>query len=120
MILRLDPEPLIDCSFHAEANVRELPGLGIGSWSCSNLRIARPRELLDGNDDFILTIITSGNVNASQRGREIELGPGEAVLMSSAEAGNMAVPSSPTRFIGLRLPRKALASPGSNAEGMAM
>ena len=120
MIVRLDPEPLIDGAFHAEANVRELPGLGIGSWSCSNLRIARPRELLDGTDDLVLTIITSGNVNASQRGREIALGPGEAVLMSSAEAGNMAVPSSPARFVGLRLPRKALAPLVSNPDDVLM
>jgi hypothetical protein len=120
MIVKLDPEPLVEGEFHAEANVRELSGLGIGSWACSNLRIARSRELLDGNDDFILTIITNGNVNASQRGRETEPGPGEAVLMSSAEAGTMAVPSSPARFIGLRLPRKALASLGSNPEDMLM
>src|SRR5437868_1085795 len=114
MVVKLDPEPLIDGAFHAEAALRELPGLGTGSWSCTNLKIARPRELLDGNDDFILTIITSGNVNASQRGRQIDLGPGEAVLMSSAEAGNMAVPSSPARFVGLRLPRKALVPLVSN------
>lgn len=75
--------------FHAEANMRELPGLGIGSWACSNLRIARPRELLDGNDNLILTIITSGNTRASRRGRDIELSPGQAVLQSSAEAANM-------------------------------
>jgi len=67
------------------------------------------RELLDGNDDLVLTIITSGNTRASQRGRDIELGPGQAVLQSSAEAGNMVVPVSPSRFVGLRLPRKAVA-----------
>ncbi|WP_461319997.1 hypothetical protein [Bradyrhizobium elkanii] len=37
MIVKLDPEPLSAGAFHAEANVRELPGLGIGSWACSNL-----------------------------------------------------------------------------------
>ena len=110
MIVKLDPEPLTDGAFHAEANVRELPGLGIGSWACSNLKITRPRELLDGTDDLVLTIITSGNTRASQRGRDIELSPGQAVLQSSAEVGNMAVPVAPSRFFGLRLPRKALAS----------
>ncbi|WP_410469684.1 hypothetical protein [Bradyrhizobium sp. 33ap4] len=55
------------------------------SWACSNLKIARPRELFDGNDDLVLTIITSGNARASQRGRDIELGTGQAVLESSAE-----------------------------------
>jgi AraC-like DNA-binding protein len=104
--------------FHAEANMRELPGLGIGSWACSNLRIARPRELLDGNDNLILTIITSGNTRASRRGRDIELSPGQAVLQSSAEAANMVVPLSPSRFVGLRLPRKALASLVRDPEDM--
>ncbi|WP_044587752.1 AraC family transcriptional regulator [Bradyrhizobium sp. LTSPM299] len=118
MVVKLDPEPLTDGAFHAEANMRELPGLGIGSWACSNLRIARPRELLDGNDDLILTIITSGNTRASQRGQDIELSPGQAVLQSSAEAANMVVPSSPSRFVGLRLPRKALASLVRDPEDM--
>ncbi len=120
MIVKLDTEPLIEGAFHAEATVRELPGLGTGSWACTNLRIARPRELLDGNDDFILTIITSGSMNASQRGREIKLGPGEAVLMSGGEAGNLAIPLLPTRFIGLRLPRKALAPLVSNPDNVLM
>jgi AraC-like DNA-binding protein len=118
MIVKLDPEPLDDGAFHAEANVRELSGLGIGSWACSNLKIARPRELLDGTDDLVLTIITSGNVRASQRGRDILLGPGQAVLQSSAEAGDMVVPVSPSRFVGLRLPRKALASLVRDPEDM--
>jgi AraC-like DNA-binding protein len=101
--------------------VRELPGLGIGSWACSNLRIARPRTLLhDGKDDFVLTMITSGHVSASQRGREIELGPGQAVLMTAAEACDMVATPSPSRFFGLRLPRKSLTSLGSDPEDMMM
>ncbi|WP_407166558.1 AraC family transcriptional regulator [Bradyrhizobium sp. ORS 111] len=121
MMVGLDPEPLTDGAFHAEANIRELPGLGIGSWTCSNLRIARPRALLhDGKDDFVLTIITSGQVRASQRGREIDLAPGQAVLMSAAEAGEMAGSPSPSRFFGLRLPRKALAALGSSPQDMTM
>jgi AraC-like DNA-binding protein len=121
MIVKLDPEPLTDGAFHAEANVRELPGLGIGSWACSNLRIARPRALLhDGKDDFVLTMITSGHVIASQRSREIELGPGQAVLMTTAEAGDMVATPSPSRFFGLRLPRKALTALGSDPEEMMM
>ncbi|QPF83620.1 AraC family transcriptional regulator [Bradyrhizobium genosp. L] len=120
MIVKLDTEPLGDGGFHAEANVRELAGLGMGSWACSNLKIARPRELLDGTDDLVLTIITSGNTRASQRGRDIELGPGEAVLQSSAEAGNMIVPAAPSRFFGLRLPRKALAPLVRDPEDMLM
>ncbi|MFB9266877.1 AraC family transcriptional regulator [Bradyrhizobium erythrophlei] len=120
MIVKLDPEPLVDGAFHAEANVRELPGLGVGSWTCANLRIARPRELLDGTDDLVLTIATSGIMNAVQRGRELKLNPGEGVLMSSAEAGNMSVPLSPTRFMGLRLPRKALAPLVADPENMLM
>jgi AraC-like DNA-binding protein len=121
MVVKLDPEPLIEGAFHAEARLRELPGLGTGSWACTNLRVVRPRELLDGTDDLVLTIATSGSMSASQRRRELKLGPGEAVLMSSAEVGSMAVlPQFPTRFIGLRLPRKALAPLVSNPEDMLM
>jgi AraC-like DNA-binding protein len=120
MIVKLDTEPLTDGAFHAEGSVRELPGLGTGSWACANVRIARPRELLDGTDDLVLTIATSGGINASQRRRELKLNPGEAVLMSSGEAGTMAISPLPTRFIGLRLPRKALAPLVSHPENMLM
>jgi AraC-like DNA-binding protein len=120
MVVKLDPEPVVDGEFHAEASLRELPGLGIGSWACTSVRAVRPRELLDGTDDLVLTIATSGSMKASQCGREIKLGPGEAVLMSSAEVGDVAVPSSSARFVGLRLPRKTLASQVSNPENMLM
>jgi AraC-like DNA-binding protein len=120
MMVKLDPGPLADAAFHADANGRELPGLGICSWTCGNLRIARRREWLDGSDDLVLTIITSGIMHASQRGRELKLGPGEAVLMSAAEAGDVSVPSSAARFFGLRLPRKAVASLVSNPEDTMM
>ncbi len=117
MMVKLDPEPLAAGAYHAAANVRELPGLGICSWACSNLRIARPRSLLDGSDDLLLTIITSGKARASQRGREVALHAGQAVLMSCAETGDIAVPTTSGRFLALRLPRTAL---GSNIEDTMM
>jgi AraC-like DNA-binding protein len=110
MIVKLDPEPLTDDPFHCEASVRALPGLGIGSWTVANLRVGRPRELLlDGCDDLLMMIATSGIRIVSQRGREVPLHAGEALLMSSAETATVAYPS-PSRLISLRLPRKVLAA----------
>ena len=107
MIVKLDPAPLINSPYYSEAIVRALPGLGIGSWTFANLRVNRPRELLDGCDDLLMVIATSGDRVVSHRGREQTLGAGDAVLMATAETATITYPSL-SRLISLRLPRKAL------------
>lgn len=107
MIVKLDPAPLIDSPYYSEAIVRALPGLGIGSWTFANLRVDRSRELLDGCDDLLMVIATSGERLVSHRGREQILGAGDAVLMATPETATMIYPSL-SHLISLRVPRKAL------------
>ncbi|WP_426437526.1 helix-turn-helix domain-containing protein [Bradyrhizobium genosp. P] len=117
--MRLDPAPLADDPYHCETTVRSLSGLAIGHSAFAGLRIARPRELLDGVDDLTLVIATSGDLLVSQMGREITLGAGDALLTSSAEVGHITYPS-PSRIITLRVPRKALAALVRNPEDLLM
>ena len=88
-LVKLDPEPLTEDSYHCETTLRAWPGLSIGHSAFAGLRIGRPLELLDGVDDLGLVLGISGNLRVSQVGREIALGAGDALLTSSAEVGSI-------------------------------
>src|SRR5580704_7812870 len=84
MALRIDMEPAEDALFEASLVTRALPGLQLLLAETSALRVTRSREFLsDGNDDLVLVVNRSGPVIATARQRELMLGAGEAVLMSS-------------------------------------
>jgi AraC-like DNA-binding protein len=106
-VVQLDTDRLSDGAFHAEATIRALPGLSVGSWALRNLRAAVTRELLDGSDDLILGISCGGAPIISHRSREATGDTGDAILMSSAEPRQSIYPSL-VRFLTLRLPRKTL------------
>jgi AraC-like DNA-binding protein len=86
-VLKVDIEPADDASFEAVVTSRTLPGLQVISGMLTAARIVRTRELIeDGNDDLSLVVNRTGNVSVSGRGREVELGENDAVLLSCAEA----------------------------------
>ncbi len=118
-VVQLDTRPLSNGPFHAEAVVRALPGLWLGSWAFGNLRAAVTRELLDGSDDLILGIARSGAPVISHRSREARGDTGDAVLMSTAEPRESIYPSL-VRFLSLRLQRKALTPLVPNPEDALM
>jgi AraC-like DNA-binding protein len=118
-VVRLDTAPLSDGPFQAEAVVRSLPGLWLGSWAFGNLRAAVTRELLDGSDDLILGIARNGAPIVSHRSREATGDTGDAILMSTAEPRESLYPSL-VRFLSLRLPRKALTPLVSSPEDALM
>jgi AraC-like DNA-binding protein len=106
-MLRLEIEPQSDTPFHADFALRVLPGVGIVSSASSLLRVGRTRELLaDSDDNLILQIASTGGV-ASQLGREVDVGPGDAVLLSAADIGHFTYASAP-EILAVSLPRAAL------------
>lgn len=108
-IVRLDFEPLQDWPLHIDSSLRQLPGLGIMSGEISGIRSTRTSELLaDGNHDLRLAVNVSGAATFSQRGREVALAVGDAILVSMAEPGAVAR-SSPGQHIGLQIPFNILA-----------
>ncbi|CAN5123166.1 AraC family transcriptional regulator [soil metagenome] len=108
-MMRMDMEPLSDAPFHCTANIWMLPGLAVSSIVTSPNRLTRGRDLLaDGNDDFILAIPMAGGAAISQRGRDVVLGRGDALLMSSALPSASEVPSA-SNFLSLAIPAAILA-----------
>jgi AraC-like DNA-binding protein len=72
----------IEATFTAYA----LPDAQLLAGKVSGARIIRTRELVvDGDDSLALVVNRSGAVRISARGRELLLGPGEAVLTSAED-----------------------------------
>ena len=102
-------EPLSSEPIHCRMTVRRLPGLSLVSAVNSPLRFSRTTALLaDGHDDFGLHLNSMG-ATVHQRGREIDCGPGDAVVVTSAEAGTTLAPSR-SHFLCLNIGRAALSS----------
>jgi len=107
-IVRVDIEPLEKRPFFVDASIQSLPDLGFMAAAMSEFRLARPAELVgDGNSDLRLVVNISGSEVVSQAGREVTLGPGDAVLVSMAETGGIVRPA-PGRRVGFNIPRHVL------------
>ena len=106
-IVRLEPLP--DCSLHAQITKWVLPGAGILAGALSGLRQVATRHTGGDSDDVFLGINLAGTSTATQRGREVAVRDGEAILLTHA-AGDFAISRpTPAHFLGLRVPRNALA-----------
>jgi AraC-like DNA-binding protein len=118
-VVRLDIEPISDRPLDSEVYLRVLPGLSLMSGTISDHRVARTRELItDANDDLRLEVRCTGGESIVQGGREVVLGRGDATLVSCAEL--MTAVQSRGRFLGLHLPRAALAALVPNVEDAAI
>jgi AraC-like DNA-binding protein len=106
-VLRLDIEALSE-PFHATATLRALPGLRTFGSTSSAVRFDRARSFtVDGDDSLGLVINLTGGRSLAQRGREVALGAGDAVLLLHAEPA--ALTCTEGSHLGLVLPRAALA-----------
>jgi AraC-like DNA-binding protein len=111
--------PLSDGPFRVEMTVHQLGLSGNCSDTHAGACIARvavmvggtarrtPELLSDGNDDAILHIHETGRRTVSQLGREATAGPGAGLLLSNADTSTTVVPG-PSRFAGIRVPRKPM------------
>jgi AraC-like DNA-binding protein len=119
-VVRVDIEPLHDRPFHVDARLYGLPGVGIMSAQMSEFRLARsPALVADGNDDLRLAVNTSGAETVVQRGRELALGAGDAILVSMAETGSI-LRSSPGQRFGFNIPLNVLAPLVTDVEDAAV
>ena len=90
---------------------RSMPGLRILTASYAGVRheSVPAKTGQQGGDDLYLCIILTGTSLASRLAREVVLGDGDAVLMTSEEAAWTFTSPSSVNAAGLRLPRSALA-----------
>jgi AraC-like DNA-binding protein len=105
----LDMEPLPDQPFRMEAVQHVLPGLNVAEVVNSAMRVRRTRGLVaDGDDGLVLAIPLAGAETFVQRGRDVTVADGEAVLLSNADIFEGVSPAG-KRFLGLWLVRPSLA-----------
>ncbi len=87
-VVRMDVEPLGEDAFRSVSEIRLFPDLKM--WSCfvTAAEVRRTRSLAaNGDDSLVLAIIRSGRTVVSQKGKDIALSQGSAVLWSSEAAG---------------------------------
>lgn len=63
------------------------------------------------NDDLAFNISITGGRLVQQRGREVSVRPGEAILTTAADPGVVVIPA-PSRLISLRIPRLVISTRG--------
>ena len=107
-VLRVVIEPLSDVPFRAEATLRALPGMRTIAWAGSPVHNRRTAALTaDGDANIGLFVNLGSRATASQRGRDVTLRPGDAVLIGHDPS--VVIPS-PVGFLGVIVPHAALAS----------
>jgi hypothetical protein len=107
-MFRCEFEPLTQDGFHGRLAMRAAPGLRLATVEHSPMRVHRTRALIaDGDDDLSLQITATGTIG-TQRGREIRIGAGEAVLSSNGDSGIFISPAPDSRCTVLALSRRDL------------
>jgi AraC-like DNA-binding protein len=117
-MLHVDIRPLSEVPFQAEAILRPLTGLRMLSLRGSPMHLQRAQANLADSDESIGMIVNFNASKISQRGRNVVLGPGEAVALLHAEPA--AVTYSSGSHLALVLPRDALASRVKDIDSVTM
>lgn len=97
---------------HVRADITQwvLPGLGILAGTLGGLRQqVKPRGPNGDDDSLFVGVNVSGSSTTHQRDRELTLHGGEAFIAMRGTSGFAIVRPGLVRFIGLRLPRAAVA-----------
>jgi AraC-like DNA-binding protein len=106
-VCQLDIAPLPAARFRSDSTIYALPGLGVLCGSCTGVRLSHTRELI-ADDELSFMTGAMETWTASQLGRNPMLGPGDGVLMTNAEVGEMVLPTA-TRFTTFKVPANAIA-----------
>lgn len=102
-----DVEPVGEQPYRQDIVIRPLPGVNLLSATNTPVRFTRSRAMLaDGRGDYGLHI-NSGRSLVRQRGRDVLCGPGEPILVTSAEAASMTSPEA-SHFLCLHIDRSLL------------
>jgi len=102
-------EPLPDHAVHVRIVKWSLPGAGILSGALCGLRQDGTPQAGRHTDDLFFGVNLAGRGTVIQRGHEITPGDGDAILVNPAAGAFAMVRPTPTRFIGIRVPRMAIA-----------
>jgi hypothetical protein len=114
----VDIEPVTsDQPFYAEATLQALPGVRTALCAGSLARLNRTHALAaDGGDSVGLIVNLGAKANVSQRGGDVTLDAGDAILMTADDAGIL----TSTHHFDILLPRGPLAARVRNLDGAIM
>ena len=117
-LLHIEVEPLSDYPIHAEATLRALPGLRTVACIGSAMRLQRTRSTIADGDNSIGLVVNLGERGqVCQRGRDVALEDGDAVLLLHAEPATVTYARG---HLGLVVPRSALAARVRNVDDTTM
>ena len=116
-MLCLDIEPLSNLPFHAEATLRALPGLRTVNCRGTAARFQRTPAMAGDGEEAIGFVVNLGKWGAaSQGGRDVVLGSGDAMPLLSYRPSAF----DGTSHLGVLVPRAALASHLKDIDDVAM
>lgn len=105
-VLKVDVDAL--APLDVDMTVRSLPGLGIATGNCSQLRAHHSTTLID-NDDIILLVALSGASLMKHRGCEEVVDSRQALMMNGEEVGVSQIQPGGLRFINMSFSARRLA-----------
>ena len=107
-------EPLAGESFHTAVTLRRMPGLSLYTASRSAAIYRRSRELIEHDDVVVIAGFTAG-YEAHHLGRTLNMGPGEAVILTGAEPASFGGPAQNSVHL-LRVPVRLLSPLAADLE----
>ena len=101
-------EPLPGCSPHVDLLKWRLPGAWILTGTFAGVRQGGDSGPSGPDDDLFFGINMNGSSLASQRGREVTIGAGDAVAIDPAAGAFSILRAAPLRMIGVRIARRSV------------
>ncbi|MBK1866800.1 helix-turn-helix transcriptional regulator [Aestuariivirga sp. YIM B02566] len=105
-VLKVDLDPL--APLDVDMTLRALPGLGIATGRCTQLRAYHSTPLID-SDDVVLLVALSGASLMKHRGCEEIVNTDQAVMLSGSEVGSSQIQPGGLRFINMSFSLRRLA-----------
>ncbi len=107
-VIRVDMQPLAETPFRVDASVQALAGTMLARIGTSPLHGERTAELVrDCRDDIGVLVPLDAPAVASQRGSDISLTPGDAVVWRCDEVSSIRFPAA-THYLNIVIPDKVL------------
>jgi AraC-like DNA-binding protein len=103
-LLRFEMEPLAGAPLSFDMTARRWTGLRIISVSTSPVRTERTRALLADGDDNLCVLMPDSPGTFAGLGREVTVGPGEAIVMPRCDVASFVFPST-SRILAAHVPR---------------
>ncbi|SED05007.1 helix-turn-helix domain-containing protein [Bradyrhizobium erythrophlei] len=118
-VVHADIEPLSNTPIQADASLQAIQGLRMLALKGTSMRFKRLQaNLADGDDSVGLIFCSPGRSQLSQRGREVELRAGDAIVILHSEPASVIYVDG-LQF-GLAVPRAELEQRVTNVESLAM